>query len=662
MKNRLRWHLLALVAAGGITFMAPVAGAQEATAEASARESAEDEPVRLEDEITVTAGHSDRRIQDVPLRVEVVDREEIEEKALMTPGSVALLLAETTGLRIQTTAPSTGAANVRIQGLRGRYSLLLSDGLPLYGVDGGSLSLLQVPPLDLDQVEIIKGAASALYGPSALGGVVNLVSRQPGERERQVLLNASTQEAVDATTWVADPPRGEWAWSLIGGFHGQRRQDLDDDGWSDLPSYARGGLRPRIHWDDGAGHSVFATVGGMAEDRRGGTEPGAVAPDGRPFPQGLDTRQADAGIVGRFVLPPGLLLSVRGSLTGRREDRLFGTDHERGRRTTGFGEVVLGGGAGRHTWLVGATFQSDSYRNEDLPRFDFTHTTPSLFAQDEMHLGDRTLLGVSARLDDHSAYGTFVSPRVSLLVRPATGWTARVSAGTGFFAPTPFLEETEESGLRRLEALSGLVAERARSASFDLGWVGHSFDVNATVFGSVVDDAAQRRRVGEETFAVVNSDLPVRTWGLELLARYRRGRFLAIATYSYTRSTEEDPGAPGQRWEVPLTPDHVASFNVLWESEEQGRVGIEVYYAGRQALEDNPYRSQGRPYVLFGLLGEKRFGGVRVFVNVENIGNVRQTGFDPLVRPSRAPDGRWTVDAWAPLDGFVANAGVRVSF
>jgi hypothetical protein len=251
---------------------------------------------------------------------------------------------------------------------------------------------------------------------------------------------------------------------------------------------------------------------------------------------------------------------------------------------------------------------------------------------------------------------------VSFLVRPATGWTARLSAGTGFFAPTPFLEETEESGLRRVEALSGLVAERARGASFDLGWVGRSFDVNATAFGSHVDDAAQRRPVGAETFAIVNADLPVSTWGLELLARYRRGGFLVMATYSYTNSTEEDPEAPGRRREVPLTPDHAASFNLLWEDEEHGRIGLEVYYAGRQALEDNPYRSEGRPYILFGLLGEKRFGRVRAFVNVENIGNVRQTHFDPLVRPSRAADGRWTVDAWAPLDGFVANAGVRVSF
>ena len=119
----------------------------------------------VKEEVTVSATRTDRRLQDEPLRVEVIDREEIEEKALMTPGSVAMLLGETTGLRVQTVAPSLGAANVRIQGLRGRYAQLLADGLPLYGAGGDSLNLLQVPPLDLGQVEVIKGAASALVRP-----------------------------------------------------------------------------------------------------------------------------------------------------------------------------------------------------------------------------------------------------------------------------------------------------------------------------------------------------------------------------------------------------------------------------------------------------------------------------------------------------------------
>ena len=65
---------------------------------------------------------------------------------------------------------------------------------------------------------------------------------------------------------------------------------------------------------------------------------------------------------------------------------------------------------------------------------------------------------------------------------------------------------------------------------------------------------------------------------------------------------------------------------------------------------------------MVGILAERVFGKVRVFVNGENLNNVQQTQFDPLIRPIRGVDGRWTVDAWAPLDGRNINAGVRLRF
>ena len=144
------------------------------------------------EDIVVSATRNEKRIEDEPLRVEVLAREEVEEKMLMTPGDISMMLNETSGLRVQTTSPSLGGANVRIQGLRGRYTQVLSDGLPLFGGQTGSLGLLQIPPMDLGQVEVIKGVASALYGGGAMGGVVNLLSRRPSaEAEREFLANGS---------------------------------------------------------------------------------------------------------------------------------------------------------------------------------------------------------------------------------------------------------------------------------------------------------------------------------------------------------------------------------------------------------------------------------------------------------------------------------------
>jgi hypothetical protein len=139
----------------------------------------------LEESVTVVAStRTNKRLEDQPMRVEVLEREEIEEKMLMTPGDIVMMLNEMGGMRVQTTSPSLGAASVRIQGMRGRYTRVLSDGLPLFGEVGG-LGLLQIPPMDLGQVEVIKGVASALYGAGAMGGVINLLSRVQAPNPRK---------------------------------------------------------------------------------------------------------------------------------------------------------------------------------------------------------------------------------------------------------------------------------------------------------------------------------------------------------------------------------------------------------------------------------------------------------------------------------------------
>ena len=272
----------------------------------------EQEGVELE-ELTVRSTRSERRIEDQPLRVEVLGQEEVEEKLLMTPGDISMLLNESGGMRVQNTSPSLGGANVRIQGLRGRYSLLLTDGLPLYGGQTGSLGLLQVPPMDLAQVEVIKGAASALYGSSALGGVINLISRQPDAEApaaRELLLNATSLGGTDAVLFATGRLGDEWGYTFLGGGHRQGRADRDDDGWTDVPGYERLVARPRLFWDNGRGKSLFVTSGFTLEDRTGGTTRGAVAPDGSVYAEDLTTLRMDVGSVGRFIVAPGWLVTT----------------------------------------------------------------------------------------------------------------------------------------------------------------------------------------------------------------------------------------------------------------------------------------------------------------------------------------------------------------
>jgi iron complex outermembrane receptor protein len=106
------------------------------------------------EEVIIQSTRSRRSIADLPTRVEVISGEELTEKGNMKPGDIRMLLNETTGIQTQQTSPISGNSSIRIQGLDGKYTQLLKDGYPLYSGFSGGLSLLQIVPLDLQQVEV----------------------------------------------------------------------------------------------------------------------------------------------------------------------------------------------------------------------------------------------------------------------------------------------------------------------------------------------------------------------------------------------------------------------------------------------------------------------------------------------------------------------------
>lgn len=637
--------------------IAPAFGAQ-------AQEQAQEVEETEVEELIVQATRSGRRLADEPIRVEVINQEEIAEKILMVPGNISMIVAETGGVRVQVTSPSLGAASIRMQGMRGRYTQLLADGLPLYG--GQALGILQIPPSDLGQVEVIKGAASALYGPAALGGVINLVSRRPGdEPTAEFLLNATSRDGQDFTAYGASPLSGGWSYSVMGGLHRQTLQDLDADGWIDMPEYERWTVRPRLFWEGESGGQAYVTLGAMGEERRGGNEPGRIAPDGAPFPQTQKSQRIDGGFVAETPIGDLGVAHLRASAVSQDHLHRYGDVVEDDRHRTLFAEASFAARSETTSWIVGLAVQSDDYRNKTFGQFDYTFTTPGLFAQAEHDVTEDLTLAGSARWDAHSEYGSHFSPRVSLLYRPGP-WTVRASVGQGFYAPTPFVEEVEAAGLSRLAPLQGLEAETAVTGSLEGGYASGPLEANLTFFGSDIDNAVRLEVLdqpapGGPQVALANSPGPMRTKGVEALLRYRLGDLTLTGSYVHVDATEPNPARFGRRV-VPVTPHHTAGFVAMWESEDRGRIGFEAYYTGRQELDDNPYRSRSRRYVELGLMGEIVLGRVRLFLNLENLLDVRQTKYDRLVLPRRGPAGEWTVDAWAPTDGFVANGGVKISF
>ena len=615
-----------------------------------------DSAAQLE-EVTVTATRFPTLISDEPLRVEAVPAEEIEENLTIRPGNVSSLLKELPGVRMQSSAPALAGGGMQLRGMPARHTLVLTDGLPLLGAEPDAFGILQTPPLDLERAEVIKGVASALYGGSALGGVLNLVSRLPGSEPRW-LANVTSRGSQDLAGFFTTHGASRWSGTLLAGAHAQSRVGVDDDGWADLAGYRRYTLRPRAWWQDGSGRSLMLTAGFVNEEREGGTMPGRQLADGSSFPESLHTRRVDAGATSHWTFTNEASLNGRYSVTSTHLDRGFGAQRIASAHTTVFAEEAWSGTRRGHRWVVGVAFEHDQLAVASVPGVSYTYSAPAVFAQDEYAPAPWITLAGSARVDAHNVYGTFFSPRLSALVRNPHGpWSLRASVGGGFAAPTPFVDEIAATSLGVLLPLRALHAERALSASLDAKWKSDGWDVNASVFTAEIRDPLTVVPRPGNTLELVNAPGPRRTPGAEILVGFVRAPLHAIASWAWLDATEAD--ADGVRRAVPLVPRYTATLDGILESEKRGRIGLELDYTGRQPLADNPYRSVSPGYFEFNILAELRFEGVALFMNALNITDVRQTHYDPLIRPSPGPGGDPITEVWAPLGGRTFNLGIR---
>ncbi len=606
--------------------------------------------------IQVRASRLGRIVTESATRIELINGEEIQEKAIMRPGNISMLVAETGGVRVQTTSPSLGSANIRLQGLYGRYTQLLSDGLPLYGGQTASIGLLQIPPTDLANVEIIKGSASSLYGGSALGGVINLISRTPSKKfQGEVLANLTSKNGQDLTTYLASPLTDNFSASLTGGIHLQQTQDLDDDGWIDIAGYERTSIRPRFYWQGEHDDNLYVTLGAMSEKRNAGTTNNGQLPNGEQYQLNQDSQRTDIGFVYDRPIGDDLSVNVRGSAMDQQHQHQYGTVYEDDAHQSYLIESSLAGYNNKTAWLLGVAYQSEQFSSKTFPEFNYNYQVPGLFSQLDYEVREDISLSLSARSDWHNVYGNQFSPRVSILYNP-DNWTFRGAYGKGFFAPSPFIEDIDEVGLSKLSPLNNLDEERAETASVDVSYAVGSSEASMTLFASNISQVTELQEM-----QIVNTKGETQIRGAELLLRYKWQDIKFTGSYLYTDATKVSEQGDG-REPLTLSPQHSAGMVVMWEEHGSHLLGFEAYYTGTQHLANNPYLNKSKPYWHLGLLGQITLGRFSWFVNAENLLDIRQTKEHPLLLPEQAESGRWTTDIWSRNDGFTVNVGVRFKF
>lgn len=624
-------------------------------------------PQHVESQVVVVTGtRTLRSIADVPVRVEAIPEEEIEEKLLMTPSSIAMLLNESTGMRVQTTSAAASTANLRIQGLSGRYTQILNDGIPSLGGLSAGLSLTQLVPLDLRQVEILKGATSSLYGADAIAGVVNFIPKLPGEiSETSLLLNGTTQKGLDAAGYYSKR-FGETGVSILASHNRQARYDVDGDGFADVAQYVRWTVTPRVLYHLSDKLSVRLGLSMVDEHRVGGAmdETPFPAASSLPYTEKIATGRLDASSHIDWRPSRDQTFSVKLAWLRSKRDAFYGVNPFDGTQTVYLADAQYSLDLMRNHVLIGSALRIDDFQDRTVnisPSRSYRFTVPSVFAQDEIHVSDAFRFLVSGRIDFHNAFGTFFVPRFSVMYRPFSSLTLRLGGGTGYKAPTIFVEEAEEAGFRNLRALTNAKPEKAQSASLDINWrsiLGTlTIDCNAAFFFTNLDDAllADEDSLQADVVYLRNSTGPTESVGGELSVRLTYDGLKASFGYTYLYATQENNG---HAFEIELNPRHSLGAVAIWENHEQQlKIGLENYWTGSQRVQRNPFRTTTPSYWITGFIAEKGWGNIKLFVNFENIFDTRQSRYEPIFVGN--PGNVRTLPVYAPLEGRVINAGIR---
>ncbi|MBP9936906.1 MAG: TonB-dependent receptor [Pyrinomonadaceae bacterium] len=617
-------------------------------------------------DVTISSTRTGREIDAEPTRVEAIDEEEIDEKINMRPANISMLLNESTGIRVQQTSATSNAQSVRIQGLDGRYTQILKDGFPSFGGFSGSFSILEIPPLDLKQVEVIKGPSGTLFGQGAIAGVVNLISKTPDYKRVTTLLFNQTSALGSDVSAFSSARKGRLGYTALGSFNYQREYDVDNDDFTELPRTFSVAFNPRLFAYIGK-DTTFSIANATSFQKRTGGDILAFDGNANGIHQYFEKNGSFRNIT---TINFDTLFADGSRLVAKQSLAFFSRDIEtpstafKGRQFNAFSDVAYFRSFGKNSFIIGGNIVFDRFNESNVAVGSFnrseTRSTIGVFAQNTVDISKKLSLEAGIRVDNVRDYGSFVLPRASLLYRFTDKFTTRIGYGLGYKLPSVFTEDAEELLFRDVAGIgNSLRAERSQGGTFDLNYsdliienVG--FSLNQMFFYTQIDEPLILRADGMGIYRFANSQTPVISKGFETNAKITVGIAKLFVGYTYT---DAKAGYLAGDRHLTLLPKHKINSSLVFEEHENFKAGAEFYFADRQILDDRSLTPQN---AVFGLFGEKTFGKMSLFINAENIFDNRQGRNSPVVLGNHAsPD---FAKIYTHVEGRVFNGGIKLRF
>jgi len=610
-----------------------------------------------EEEVIVSATRTSRTIANTPTRVEVISGEELDEKANMKPGDIRMMLNESTGIQTQQTSATSYNSSIRIQGLDGRYTQILRDGYPLYAGFSGGLSIMQIAPLDLKQVEVIKGSSSTLYGGGAIAGLVNLVSKTPkDEREVLFMANGTSAKGLDFSNFYSQK-FNKLGVTVFGSANYASPYDPADIGLTAIPKFERYTINPRLFFYGG---NTIADIGFsyITEDRTGGSMEYIKNNTAGYFEtNNTDRFTTQFGITHK--LKDRAYINVKNSYSRFKRLITIPNYQFEGLQQSSFTEATYNTQTEKIQWIVGANFLTDDFgeqRHSATPLRNYHYKTYGIFVQNAWTVTEKVTIETGIRGDYVNEYGFELLPRISALFKITPKLTTRIGGGFGYKTPTVFNEEAERMQFQNILPINNSINERSAGGNFDINYrtaIGNAgFSINQLFFYTRLNKPLILNATANGNLEFSNANGHIDTKGSETNLKFTYKDFKLFIGYTYA---DVENHFNNIKTRLPLTAKHRLNNVLMYEVEDKWKVGLEAYYTSEQKLNDG---RSGKPYWVMGFMIEKLWEKFSVFINFENFTDTRQTRFDTIYTGSiNNPVFR---DIYAPVDGFVVNGGFKI--
>jgi outer membrane receptor for ferrienterochelin and colicins len=618
----------------------------------------------LEEVETTSTTRSSRTIKNIPTRIEAIAAGELEEKSTMQPGNIKMLLTESTGIQTQQTSQVSGSASIRIQGLDGKYTQLLQDGFPLYSGFASGLSILQIPPLNLQRVEVIKGSTSTLYGGGAIAGLINLITKEPNEkREISFLANINQTRALDLSGYYAERFKKSGL-TIYASNNSQEAYDTNNDGFSDIPKFNRFTFNPKFFYYPTQQTTFSLGVNAGFEKRIGGDMQviNDKADDLHTFFELNNSNRYSTQAKFEKIFENKNILTIKNSVGyfNRKIERP--TYNFEGKQIATFTEVNFLIPNEKSEWNLGTNLVSDNFKQNNLvaDKLDYCNSAFGVFAQNNLNVTEKFIFESGLRLDVTNRNNVFVLPRISLLYKINEKLTSRFGGGLGYKTPTIFSEETEEKAFQNINSLdfSKVNPEKSFGLNADVNYKTTildevNFSINQMFFYTLINKPLILNSLPfSSNFLFDNAHGNIESKGFETNIKLRFDDISCYIGYTFIDAKRNFNNVSTIN---PLTAKHRVNANLMYEWEEKLRIAYEVFYVGNQYLTSN---EKVRDYWVMGVSGEYKFKYFSLFLNLENFLDSRQSKWENMYSGTiQNPKFR---EVYTPTEGFILNGGFKI--